>query len=79
MMIVMMPATRQVAVVVAEMASPGSFGPGVERMFGFTKMMYDITTKVVRPAKISVLAFVPASASLNDRSRNASIPLDFAV
>ena len=44
--------------------------PVVPRMFGLTKMMYDIVRKVVRPATISVRTLEPCSSSLKNLVSN---------
>ena len=55
-MIVITPATRHVEVRTASNGRPSSARSGVPakpRIAGFTKMMYDMTTKVVAPERIS--------------------------
>ena len=46
------------AMIVARKTAPDGI-PVSERMAGFTKMIYAIAKKVVRPAMISVLGVVP--------------------
>src|SRR5688572_25779255 len=73
----MTPATRQVEVVVAEIGRPATFessAPGVERMPGLTKMMYDMTTNVVSTASNSVRPSEPIARKRKNRSSVASQP-----
>ena len=42
------------------------------RIWGFTKMMYDMTMKVVTPAIVSRASVVPFAAKRKRRSRNVS-------
>ena len=68
--IVMTPATRQVEVRTASNGSPWPARPGTPanpRIAGFTKMMYDITMNVVRPATVSRARVVPFSAKRKRR------------
>ena len=41
------------------------------RICGFTKMMYDMTMKVVTPAIVSRASVVPFAANLKRRSRKS--------
>src|SRR4051794_12208145 len=57
--------TRQVEVATARTSSPAA-----DNTAGLTAMMYDMTTKVVMPARISVWTLVPCSR----RRKNPSSP-----
>ena len=46
--------------------------PAKLRIWGFTKMMYDMTMKVVTPAIVSRASVVPFAAKRKRRSRNVS-------
>ena len=73
MTIVITPATRQVTASTWSNGSPSGARSGIPaklRICGFTKMMYDITMKVVTPAIVSRASVVPCSAKRNRRSRN---------
>ena len=55
------------AMMVARKTAPHSM-PDWERILGFTKRMYAMAKKVVKPAMISVRTFVPFSFSLKNLS-----------
>ena len=78
-MIVITPATRQVEGASRRDARPRSSRPSTAdetRICGFTKMMYDMTMKVVRPATVSARAscgFGEAKAALQQRGAPAAV------
>ena len=47
--------------------------PAKLRIWGFTKMMYDMTMKVVTPAIVSRPSVVPFAANLKRRSSNPTL------
>jgi hypothetical protein len=65
MAIVITPATRHVTASTWLKGSPLAARSGIPaklRIWGFTKMMYDITMNVVTPAIVSRASVVPCSA-----------------
>src|SRR5919106_3072900 len=73
---VITPATRQVPARTPSNGRPWSWSPSIPaklRIWGFTKMMYDMTMNVVTPAIVSPASVVPFAANWKRRSRTESL------